>query len=58
MRRTLFLLVALAALTACNPRLYPPQVETPDNYLYAGRFRQDSLARSGGMSSAIRRSTR
>ena len=35
MRRTLFLLVALAALTACNPRLYPPQVETPDNYLYA-----------------------
>ena len=46
MRRTLFLLVALAALTACNPRLYPPQVETPDNYLYAGRFRQDSLAGS------------
>ena len=58
MRRTLFLLVALAALTACNPRLYPPQVETPDNYLYAGLFRQDSLAGSGGMSSAIRRSTR
>ena len=46
MRRTLFLLVALAALTACNPRLYPPQVETPDNYLYAGLFRQDSLAGS------------
>ena len=46
MRRTLFLLVALAALTACNPRLYPPLVETPDNYLYAGRFRQDSLAGS------------
>ena len=46
MRRTLFLLVARAALTACNPRLYPPQVETPDNYLYAGRFRQDSLAGS------------
>ena len=46
MRRTLFLLVALAALTACNPRLYPPQVETPDNYPYAGRFRQDSLAGS------------
>ena len=43
MRRTLFLLVALAALTACNPRLYPPQVETPDNYLYAGLF-----ARRGG----------
>ena len=46
MRRTLFLLVALAALTACNPRLYPPQVETPDNFLYAGLFRQDSLAGS------------
>ena len=52
MRRTLFLLVALAALTACNPRLYPPQVETPDNYL------RSRAARSGGMSSAIRRSTR
>ena len=33
MRRTLFLLVALAALTACNPRLYPPQVERRYNCL-------------------------
>ena len=31
MRRTLFLLVALAPLTACNTRLYTPPVETPDN---------------------------
>ena len=35
--------MALAGLAACNPRLYPPQVEAPDNYLYAGRFRQDSV---------------
>ena len=42
MRRTLFLLVALAALTACNPRLYPPQVETPDNYLYGAGFSSDT----------------
>ena len=53
MRRTLFLLVALAALTACNPRLYPPQVETPDNYLYAGLFRQDSLAGSEDRKSVV-----
>ena len=43
MRRTLFLLMALAGFAACNPRLYPPQVDAPDNYLYAGRFQQDSV---------------
>lgn len=43
MRRMLFSLVALAAATACSPRLCPPQVEVPQRYLYADRCRQDSL---------------
>lgn len=44
MRRTLFGLVALIAAAACSPRLFAPQTSVPASYLYAGRFRQDSLA--------------
>ena len=44
MRRTLIWLVALAAAAACTPRLSAPHTNAPERYLYAGRFRQDTVA--------------
>jgi len=57
MRRTLLFLTALAAVTACNPRLFSPRIDVPDSYLYAGRFRQDSIERGSDWWRVFRDST-
>lgn len=43
MKRYLLLLLSVASLVACTPRLTPPRVEVPQRYLRADRFVQDSM---------------
>ena len=33
---------AVVMLAACTPKFYPPQVATPENYLYGEGFSQDT----------------
>lgn len=43
MKRIVLALIAALIAAACTPKLYPPEVDVPPAYLYAGSFPQDSL---------------
>lgn len=42
MKQIASLLAAAFLLAACSPKLFPPQVTTPESYVYAGSFSQDT----------------
>ncbi len=43
MKRIATFLAAALFIAACSPRLFPPQVATPEQYVYAAGFSQDTL---------------
>ena len=42
MKTKLTITAAVVMLAACTPKFYPPQVATPENYLYGEGFSQDT----------------
>ena len=60
MKTQLTIAAAVLTLAACTPKFYPPQVATPESYVYGAGFSSDTtgVANAGGNSSATRRSTR
>ena len=42
MKTQLTIAAAVLTLAACTPKFYPPQVATPENYLYGEGFSQDT----------------
>ena len=57
MKRYFAIILFVAALASCTPKLYDAQVEVPENYRFAGDFRVRCRCLSpGGRFSGIRRS--
>ena len=44
MKRYFAIILFVAALASCTPKLYDAQVEVPENYRFAGDFPQDSVS--------------
>ena len=45
MKTQLTIAAAVLTLAACTPKFYPPQVATPESYVYGAGFSSDLMSR-------------